>query len=199
MHPPKRAAKTTIGDRLRWPTAVAVGLVLGSSMILGGQTPPPAQGAMALEGSMKQFYRAANVVVVTTIDGVEHMYHFAKNMVVHGGKEPGVDALEGLRGGSTVVVHYTIRGEEASVQEIDLFGDEGLKITEGVISHVDRRRKEITIKYANGKTETLRMTDRAAAESEKVLEGTAADVTKIVVYYSDDAGRKVAHYFKKTS
>jgi hypothetical protein len=198
MHRFKRAAKTTIGDRLRWPTAVAAGLVLGSSMILGGQTPPPAQGAMALEGSMKQFYRAANVVVVTTIDGVEHMYHFAKNVVVHGAKEPGVDALEGMREGSTVVVHYTIRGEEASVQEIDLFGDEGLKITEGVISHVDRRRKEITIRYGNGKTETLRMTDRAAAESEKALEGTAAG-TKIVVYYSDDAGRKVAHYFKKTS
>jgi hypothetical protein len=103
-----------------------------------------------------------------------------------------------MREGSTVVVHYTIRGEEASVQEIDLFGDEGLKITEGVISHVDRRRKEITIRYGNGKTETLRMTDRAAAESEKALEGTAAG-TKIVVYYSDDAGRKVAHYFKKTS
>jgi hypothetical protein len=199
MHPFKRAAKTTIGDRLRWPTAVAAaGLILGSSMILGGQTPPPAQGAMALEGSMKQFYRAANVVVVTTIDGVEHMYHFAKNMVVHGGKEPGVDALEGLREGSTVVVHYTISREEASVQEIDLFGDEGLKITEGVISHVDRRRKEITIRYDNGKTESLRMSDRAAAESEKALEGTAAD-TKIVVYYSDDAGRKAAHYFKKTS
>jgi hypothetical protein len=147
---------------------------------------------------MNKFYRAANVIVVTTVDGVEHMYHFAKDLVVHGGKGSGVDALEGLREGSTVVVHYTVSGTEESAQEVDRFGDEGLKITEGVITNIDRRRKEITIRFANGKTETLRMTDRVAAESEEVLQGSGADA-KIIVYYSDEAGRKVAHYFKKTT
>jgi Cu/Ag efflux protein CusF len=147
---------------------------------------------------MNKFYRAANVIVVTTVDGVEHMYHFAKDLVVHGGKGSGVDALEGLREGSTVVVHYTVSGAEESAQEIDRFGDEGLKITEGVVTNIDRRRKDITIRFDNGKTETLRMTDRVAVESEKALQGSGGDA-KIVVYYSDEAGRKVVHYFKKTT
>ena len=34
---------------------------------------------------MTKLYRAANVVIVTTIDGVQHIYHFAKDLVVHGG------------------------------------------------------------------------------------------------------------------
>ena len=59
---------------------------------------------------MKQFYRGANVVIVTTMDGVEHVYQFTKNLIVHGGRKPGVDALEGLRDGTTVVIHYTASG-----------------------------------------------------------------------------------------
>jgi hypothetical protein len=35
---------------------------------------------------MKQFYKAANVVIVTTMAGVEHVYHFTKDLIVHGGK-----------------------------------------------------------------------------------------------------------------
>ena len=80
---------------------------------------------------MKEFYRAANVIVMTTVDGMEHMYHFAKNLVVHGGQGSGVDALEGLREGNTVVVHYTVSGQQEFAQEIDQLGDEGLRTTEG--------------------------------------------------------------------
>src|SRR5262245_56826540 len=185
--------------RLWWFTTFVVGLVLGSAMPLAAQSPPPVQGTIALEGRMKEFYRAANVIVVTTMDGVEHMYHFAKNLVVHGGKGSGVDALEGLREGSTVVVHYTVSGDEEFAQEIDWFGAEGLKITEGKVVHIDRHQKEITIRFDNGRTETLRMTDRAASESATGVDNTRSDGTKVVVYYSDEAGRKVAHHFRKAS
>jgi hypothetical protein len=154
---------------------------------------------MALEGRMKEFYRAANVIVVTTVDGMEHVYHFAKNLVVHGGKDAGTDALEGLREGNTVVVHYTVSGNQEIAQEIDRLGDEGLEITEGKVTRIDRKRKEITIKFDNGSTETLRMTDRASAESLDTLDQAGADGTKIIVYYADEAGRKVAHHFRKVS
>jgi hypothetical protein len=143
---------------------------------------------------MKQFYRAANIVVVTTKDGVEHVYHFTKNLVVHGGKAPGVDTLEALREGTLVVIHHRVNGAQRSAEEIDVLGDEGLKSTEGRVSKIDRRKKEITIRYANGKTETLELTSRAAAES-----GTGIDESggATVIYYTDEAGRKVAHYVKK--
>ena len=198
MKPTKHPATTAFHGRLGWSTALAAGLIVGSSMPMAAQSPPPVQGTIALEATVKQFYRAANVVVVTTMDGVEHMYHFTKDLVVHGAKGSGVDALEDLREGTTVVVHYTVSGAEASAQEIDLFGDEGLKITEGQVAKIDRRRQEITIRFANGTTETLRMTNRAA-ESAGAAEKAGADAAKVIVYYSDEAGRKVVHYFRKTS
>ena len=88
---------------------------------------------------MKQFYRGANLVIVTTMDGVEHVYQFTKNLIVHGGKKPGVDALEGLRDGAIVVIHYTGNGAQAAAEEIDVLGEEGLKITEGVVTDIERR------------------------------------------------------------
>jgi hypothetical protein len=88
--------------------------------------------------------------------------------------------------------------EQAAAEEIDVLGEEGLKITEGVVTDINREKKEITIKYANGKTETLQMTKRAAAESGAGIEETS-EGAHIVVYYADESGRKVAHYFRKVS
>ena len=180
-------------------TALAAGFLLFPPKAVDAQNRPPLQEPIALEGTMKQFYRGANVIIVTTMDGVEHVYQFTKNLVVHGGRKPGVDALEGLRDGTTVVIHYTENGPHAAAEEIDLLGDEGLKMTEGVVTDIDRGKKEITVKYANGRTETLHMTDRVAAESGAGIEKSNGEAAHIVIYYADESGRKVAHYFKKVS
>lgn len=183
--------------------AVIAALACGS-VALSAQSPPTVQGTGALEGSVKSFYRAANTVVVATLDGVEHVYHFTKDLVVHGGKGTGADALAGLREGATVVVHYTVNGapgaakgpgsgQGAVATEIDRIGDEGLTVAEGTVTRIDRRQKQITIRFDNGKTETLKLTDRAAEEAGPDI-GEAA---KVVVYYRDEAGQQVAHYFKK--
>jgi hypothetical protein len=177
---------------------LALGVVLLASTPAHAQNRPPLQEPIALEGTMKQLYRAANIVVVTTVDGMEHVYQFTKDLIVHGGKKPGVDALEGLREGTTVVIHKTTGGSQAA-EEIDVLGEEGLKSTEGTVTSIDRRKKEITIRYNNGKTETLQMTGRAAAESETGIENPGEGVSKVVIYYSDETGHKVAHYFKKGS
>jgi len=181
------------------PLTLALGALLIASTPAVPQSRPPLQEPIALEGTMKQFYRAANVVVVTTMYGMEHVYRFTKDLIVHGGKKPGVDALEGLREGTTVVIHQTTGATQATAEEIDVLGDEGLKSTEGMVTSIDRRNKEITIRYNNGKTETLQMTGRAAAESETGIEGSSEGASQIVVYYSDEAGHKIAHYFKKQS
>jgi hypothetical protein len=183
-------------------TGLTTAFAIAASVALGAQTPPPVNGVtgtIALEGTTSKVYRALNVVVVQTIDGVEHMIHFTKDLLVHGGKGTGVDALQGLDEGSTVVVHYTVTGTEEIAQEIDRVGDKGLKTAEGVIKRVDRGRKQITIQFANGTTETLQLTERAAAEADGGLSDASKNGTKVVVYYSDEAGRKVAHYFKKLS
>jgi hypothetical protein len=179
-----------------WVAALAVGLA--SVTVHTQNRPPLPQEPVATEGTVKQFYRGLNVVVVKTMDGIEHVYQFTKDLVVHGGKKPGVDALEDLHEGTTVVIHYSTSGATSSAEEIDLLGDEGLRITEGVVTDINRRNKEITITFANGKTETLQMTGRAAVES-AFIDASSGKRTRIVVYYSDETGRKVAHYFKKSS
>lgn len=171
-------------------------LVIGLSRAVAAQSPPPVQGTVATEGTMKTFYRAANVVIVTTIDGVEHAYNFAKDLVVHGGKGAGADALEGLSEGATVVVHYTTNGAAQTASEIDVIGDQGLRVTEGKVAHVDRRHQQMTVQYGNGKTETFRLTDRAALEAPNDA-GSSAAAEKVTIYYTDEHGQKVVHFFKK--
>jgi hypothetical protein len=185
--------------------AARIGLVVGcllmTPVILAAQTPPPVGGTMALEGTTNKVYAALNVAIVETIDGVEHMIHFTRDLILHGGKGPGVDAFVGLEEGTPVIVHYTVTNAEETALEVDRVGDKGLQTTEGVVVDIDRRHKRLTIKYGNGEKEVMQLTPTAALEASR--EGDeVSDLrvpTKVVVYYTNEAGQKVAHYFKKKS
>jgi hypothetical protein len=173
--------------------------VLGAPPALTAQSAPPVRGTMALEGTMKKVYAAANTVIVTTIDGVEHIVHFTRDLIVHGGRGKGVEALQEWREGGTVVVHYTFDGSWAAAQEIDSVADDGLRTIEGVITKIDHRRKRVTVRFDDGQTETFRLTDRAAVEVEGGRAHAADGTTRVTLYYSDETGDKVAHFVKKTS
>jgi len=188
-----RPFTTEVGMR----TSMIVGVVMAFAVAApAAQDPPPVNPPVALEGTMTKFYKGLNTLVVTTVDGMQHVYHLTKGLVVHGGAGSGVDALESVHEGATVVVHYRIEAAEQSIDELDRVADEGLKVLEGTVIKLDRRRQEITLKYGNGKTETLRLTDRAATE---VSEGLNRDGVPVVIYYADESGRKVAHFVKKAS
>jgi hypothetical protein len=168
-------------------------LALLGMVVLGiapahAQGPPPIHGfngTMATEATIKAEHKAANKIIVQTEDGVEHIYDAAKGLVVHGG----TDSLSDLKPGTTVIIHYTA---DNTAQEIDRVGIDGLSTAEGIVTGIDRGKKEITIRYDNGKIEMLKLTDRAAADVGKNI----GDNTRIVVYYSDEVGGKVTHYFK---
>jgi hypothetical protein len=186
------------GLRLVWLGIV----VLGAPGQAAAQQPAPiggVTGTVALEGTVQDEYAGASAVVVKTTDGVKHVFQLTKGLLVHGAKGAGADALRGLREGSTVVVHYTVAGGTESAQEIDRIGDQGLKVTEGVVTRVDHKRKQIAVRFDNGKSETFRLTERAAVDAGRDVDDAAAGTTRVVVYYSDEAGRKVAHFFRKTS
>ena len=182
------------------PLILLAGLLLIPSSSFAQGTPPAVHGVtgtVATEGTMKTVYRGLNTIIVTTIDGVEHVYHFTKDLVVHGGK---TDPLAGLKEGTTVVIHYSTEGGQQTAREIDQVGDEGLLETEGTITRIERGKKQITVQIGQGQPETFELTDRAAAETSKDIESqAAAGNTKIVIYYKDEKGRKVVHYFKKMS
>ena len=99
---------------------------------------------------------------------MEHIIHFTRDVVLHGGKGPGVDTFVGLEEGTPVVVHYTVANADETAVEIDRVGDKGLR---------DNRRRggghrigatgESRVKYANGKHEVMQLTPTAAAEASR--------------------------------
>ena len=94
-------------------------------------------------------------------------------------------ALEGLREGVTVMI-----------QSID---DEDLMATEGRVADVDPCLNRITVKYDDGTVDVLQLAERAAAATwpveEQAIAAQAAGA-QAAVYFDDEHGRRVVHFFK---
>lgn len=155
----------------------------------------------AVEGTITKVDGAAKTVVVKAGDGTEHTLHFVKRTSVHAGAgtaAEGKHAFRGLREGSTVVAHYTTKGSEKTAEEVDDIGTGGFKVAEGTVSRVDRGGKTIAVKTKDGAEDTYRLTGRAAKDGGKDLAEGAGRSENVTVYYTEEAGHKVAHFFKKT-
>jgi hypothetical protein len=156
------------------------------------QTGPPLKGTMALEATMKSVYRAANVIIVETREGLVRTYKFGKDLLIHG--TPAADPFEGLRPGTTVVLHYQA-DETPTVVEIDRIGaDDGLIVGEGTVVSVDRRRRVISVRFASGVVERFGLTAHAAAE---LPADDPAALSRVRIYYRDEAGSRIVHSFVK--
>ncbi len=154
----------------------------------------------AVDGTVKKIDSGTKVLVVKTDDGTEHTFHYAKDVTVHGAKDTAkgaTDTLGGLKEGSKVAVHYTVVGGKETTREIDNVGDDGLKASEGTVTHVDRGAKTIAVKTADGSEETFHMTDRAAKDTGKDIAEGADKSAKVTVYYTEKAGTKTAHFVKQ--
>jgi hypothetical protein len=147
-----------------------------------------ATGTLALPGNVDRVYDGVDTLVVKTVDGVNHVVRVDKDTKVHGAV-----ALASLQRGTPIVVHYTMRGDQVAGNEIDALGADGLKNTEGTVAAVDRVHKTVTVKYATGAIETLKLTHHAETE------GTPAKGNRVIVYYTNESRQKVAHYFKRNS
>jgi hypothetical protein len=163
---------------------------------LHAQGPPPINNTVALEGTVDETYKAANTIAVKTVDGIRHLFRLTEKTTVHGA-EAGADALRGLETGSTVVVHYTTDAGKQAAVEVDRIDGKGLKSVQGTVTKVDRDGKTIAIQLNDGTRQTLRLTDRAAETVSKDLDASIRDTTTVVVYYTDEGGQRVAHFFKK--
>lgn len=153
----------------------------------------------ATEGTVEKVDRATKTVLVKTKDGTEHTFHLADRTVVHGARltHRGADAAgSDLREGSEVVVHSTKKGSEETAEEIDHVGKDGLKTSEGTVTSFDRGAKKMTIKTADGTEETYRLSEHAAQDAGKDTQDAAKKSAHVTVYYSQEAGHKVAHFFK---
>lgn len=153
------------------------------------------------EGTVKKLDAAGKKIVIAAKDGTEHTFVFVRGTAVHGFElvdRAAKDSLNGVKEGSEVVVHYTSKGGVDTAEEIDHVGDGGLKIVEGTVKGIDRGAKTITITTADGSERTFRLLERAARDSGMDLNAATDRTARVLVYYSDESGKQVAHFFKST-
>ncbi len=176
--------------------------VIGAADVQAAQQPPPIHGVtgtVATEGTIQETSEAGHTVLVKAADGIERLFHLNRRSTVHSGDAAGEEALRALKKGTPVVVHYTTDGANLTAEEIDRLGDDGLKQMQGVVTAVNRSDRKISIKLADGTRQTLRLSERAAAEAGEDIDQAGDGTVRVIVYFRDESGERVAHYFKRVS
>jgi hypothetical protein len=180
------------------PMLVSSLIVLGGAFPgLAAQATPPINGVtgtIAPEDTVRQEYAGTNTLITKSLDGVEHVFH-----LVHGGKGSAAQPLPGLREGSTVAVHDSESGVDASAQEIELIDNDGMQVTEGTVIRIDHSRKHIAIMFDHDRTETFELADRTVADAGHDVGPMPHATSSVTVFYTDETGQRVGHLFKKTS
>jgi hypothetical protein len=154
----------------------------------------------ALHGTITKVDSTTKAIVVKTADGAEHSMHVVDKTAVHDANTaavPAKDSWRGLKEGTDVVVHYTKEGTEDTALEIDKIGKTGLKSSVGTIEDIDRAGKKLVVASSDGVKSTYRLTDHAATDGGRDIGEGAEKGTRITVYYTEAAGRRVAHFFEK--
>jgi hypothetical protein len=157
--------------------------------------------ASVAEGTVKKIDSSTKTVLIATKDGTEHTFHFGERTTVHGVEAAGKgseETLHGLKEGTEVAVHYTSKGTVDTAEEIDHIGKDGLKVTEGTFKKIDHGAKTITIATADGTERTFRLLGRAARDTGRDIEKGTDKSAKVTVYYTEEGGEKVAHFFKSS-
>jgi hypothetical protein len=157
--------------------------------------------ASVAEGTVKTIDSSTKTVVIATKDGTERTFHFGERTAVHGVEAAGKGSEEGLHGlkeGTEVAVRYTSRGTVDTAEEIDHIGKDGLKVTEGTLKKIDHGAKTITISTADGTERTFRLLGRAVRDTGRDIEKGTDKSAKVTVYYTEEGGDRVAHFFKSS-
>lgn len=154
----------------------------------------------AVHGTVTKVDAAAKTIAVKTADGTEHTFRFVAETTVHGahgvatGSE---DAFHGITEGSEVVAHYTVKGSEETAVEVDKVGKGGMHAVDGTVTKVGDGGKTVVVKSADGTEHTFQVVGSDTVASAKEIGKGADKSAKVTVYYTESAGKKVAHFFQK--
>jgi hypothetical protein len=145
------------------------------------------------KGTIKKVDSATKTIVVKTADGTEHTVKVTDQAVITGTKK----GFEGLKDGTEVIVKSTGKGADETATEVGKLGEDGMKSTTGVITKFDKDTKTVVVKSANGSEKTFQLTSSAVADASKATASGMAKGTKVTVYYTEEAGKKTAHYISQ--
>ena len=154
----------------------------------------------AVHGTVTKVDSGAKTMVVKTKDGTEHTIHFVDKTTVRGADATATgakDSFHGVKEGSEVVVHYTEKGTEKTGVEIDRVGKDGVKTVDGTVEKVGEGGKTVVVKTADGTEHTFRVAGHDTAVSAEDIGKVTEKGAKVTVYYTESAGKSVAHFFEK--
>jgi arginine repressor len=144
-----------------------------------------------VHGTVKKVDSATKTVVVKAADGTEHTIKVTGDTAYKGTKE----GFDGLKEGTEVVARTTGKGVDETGMELGKVGKGSLKVTKGTLVKVDHGAKTVVVKTADGTEKTFEFTENAGKDMGKAAGAGAEKGAKVTVYYTDEAGKKVAHFF----
>jgi hypothetical protein len=170
--------------------------VICASLLLSTAAFAVEEAPTGIHGTITKIDKKTKTIVVKTGEGTEHVLVVSGKTAVHGTEVAAKDTWHGLKEGSEVVAQYTEKGSVKTAVEVDHVAKDGVKVTEGTVSAIDRGAKTMAIKTADGTEQTFKLTDRAVEAGAKDVGTGTKKAAKVTVYYTEDAGKKVAHFFE---
>ncbi len=154
------------------------------------------EAVTAIHGTVSKLDATAKTIAVKTKDGAETTVRWVSKTIVRGADAGAKDTFKGIKEGSEVVVHYTEKGSDKTAMEVDKLGKDGMKATDGTVTAIDRGSKTIAVKTADGTVKTFKLGDQAAVDAGKGVEKGTEKAAHVTVYYTEDAGKQIVHFFE---
>jgi hypothetical protein len=153
-----------------------------------------------VSGTVEKVDAGAKTIAVKTADGTVETVKFTEKTTVTGLKDGAKGAdLAGKEGGH-VIVHETGEGAEKTAHSVVWVGDKTVHTTEGTVEDVGKGSKTVAVKTADGTKEAFEVSEHASVDTGKTVGRYSALGAKkgehVTVYYTEDAGKKIAHVFK---
>ncbi len=155
----------------------------------------------ATAGVITRVDSAAKTIAVKTADGTEEVFKFTGKTAVRGAegvKTGAVDTYFAGKEGTHVVVRYAGKGAEKTAVGIDDVGKGAVEVGKGTVEGTDKAGHTITVAADDGSKETYHVGKDAIVDTGhgavKGTEYVAKNGEKVTVHYTEQAGKKVAHF-----
>jgi hypothetical protein len=186
-----------LSSSLRAPLRAAILILFAVCFVV---TVARAQVTHVVSGTVEKVDAGAKTIAVKTADGTVETVKFTEKTTVTGLKDGAKGAdLAGKEGGH-VIVHETGEGAEKTAHSVVWVGDKTVHTTEGTVEDVGKGSKTVAVKTADGTKEAFEVSEHASVDTGKTVGRYSAVGAKkgehVTVYYTEDAGKKIAHVFK---
>jgi hypothetical protein len=154
----------------------------------------------AIHGIVTKIDLTSKTLVVKSKDGVEHTFHYVDKTVVKGADATAAaakDSYKGIKEGSEVVVQTAKKGSVDTADRVDILSKDTAKTVNGTLVKVGKGGKDLTIKTADGTQQTFKTAGKGIADTAEDLSKKTQQGAKITVIYTEDAGKKIAHFFEE--